>query len=275
MTSLSAAPRQHDVRRGLGRHVRRALVAQRREIEAVQQMLARPEQPGGDRDVHLVDHPSFEVLADRRDPAADLHVLSVRGFPRTRECLVGTTGDEVEHRAAFHLDRRAGVVRQDEHRHVVRRILPPPATPRVIGPGPADRAEHVATHDIGADAYEIPRGEFVVHARRAALLLHHALEGARWEIPLVQLFTTDAKRGLLSLVRSGAVAIERDREVVDAYASHRVLGAQGRSVEARVGGMRASGDVLTFPVAGSPPGWSCAAPRASRLPSAGPSSRTS
>src|SRR5689334_18538459 len=101
-------PRQHDVRCGVGRHMGGALIAEAREIETVQEMLAGPEQPGRDRHVHLVDEPRAEVLANCRHAAADLHVPSLRGFPRPVECLARTARDKVEHRAAFHLDRRAG-----------------------------------------------------------------------------------------------------------------------------------------------------------------------
>jgi hypothetical protein len=41
---------------------------------------------------------------------------------------------------------------EHEHRVVERRILAPPARPRVTAPGPPDRAEHVAPHDGGTDA---------------------------------------------------------------------------------------------------------------------------
>ena len=53
-----------------GRHVGGALVAQGREIEAVEEMLAGPEQPWRDRHMQVVDEPRFEVLPDRRDAAA-------------------------------------------------------------------------------------------------------------------------------------------------------------------------------------------------------------
>ena len=41
----------------------RALIAQSREVEAVQEMLAGPEQPRRDRRVELVDETRFEVPA--------------------------------------------------------------------------------------------------------------------------------------------------------------------------------------------------------------------
>ena len=73
-----------------------ALIAQRRQIEPVQEMLAGPEQPVRDRHVQLVDEPRFEVLADRRNAAADLYVLSFSCRRRSLQCLVDTVGDKVE-----------------------------------------------------------------------------------------------------------------------------------------------------------------------------------
>jgi len=53
-----------------------ALIAQCREIESVEEMLAGPEQSWRDRHVQLVDELRFEILADRCDATADLYVLS-------------------------------------------------------------------------------------------------------------------------------------------------------------------------------------------------------
>src|SRR5260221_10702725 len=107
-----------------------ALVAQGREIEAVEEMLAGPEQPWRDRHVQLVDEPRFEVLADRRHTAADLHILSLSFRPRSFQRLADTARDKVEDRAAFHLNRRAAVMRQHKYRAVVRRgVFPPPPPP--------------------------------------------------------------------------------------------------------------------------------------------------
>src|ERR1043166_3369195 len=70
----SLASCQHDVGCGGGRHMGGALIAQGREIEAVQEMLAGPEQPWRDRHVQIVDESRFEVMAERRHAAADLHI---------------------------------------------------------------------------------------------------------------------------------------------------------------------------------------------------------
>src|SRR5258708_14327167 len=111
-----------------------ALIAQGREIEAVQEMLAGPEQPWRDRHVQLVDKPRFEVLADRRHAAADLHILSLSSRRRSFQRLADTARDKVEDRAAFHLNRRPSVIRQHKYGAVVWRGLSPPPPPPALGP---------------------------------------------------------------------------------------------------------------------------------------------
>src|SRR5436189_2123405 len=211
---------------GGSRHMARALIAQGCQIETVPEMLAGAKQRGRDRHVQLVDEPRFEVLADRRHAAADLHIISLRCLRRSSERLAGTTRDEVEHRAAFHLDRRAGVMGRHERRAVVRRVLPPPAPPGVIGPRTTNRAEHVASHDPRADALSKTRRDVVIDAAGAAGFAIDALERAGRDEPVVQRFTTNAEGILASLERAGAVPVERDREVVHAYTSHFLLPAE-------------------------------------------------
>src|SRR5207249_10340643 len=146
---------------------------------------------------------------------------------RSFQRLADTARDKVEHRAAFHLDRRTAVMRQHKYRAVIRRVLPPPAAPGVIGPGTTNRAEHVASHDPRTDALPKTRCDIVIGAGGAAGLTIDALERAGREKPFVQRFTTDAEGLLASLVRASAVAVERNREVMHAYASHCLLPRQG------------------------------------------------
>jgi len=193
-------------------------------------MLAGPEQPGRDRHVQLVDEPRFEVLADRRHAAADLHIHSLRSRRRSLQRLADTARDKVEDRAAFHLNGRAAVMRQHKYGTVVRRVLSPPAAPGVIGPRASNRAEHVASHDPGADALPEARRDIVVGAGGAAGFAIDALERAGRDEPVVQRFTTDAEGLLASLERAGAVPIERNRKVVHAHTSHFFL--------QRIGGCR-------------------------------------
>src|SRR2546428_7386466 len=121
---------QHDVGRGGGGHMGGALIAQGREIEAGEEMLAGPEQPWRDRHVQLVDEPRFEVLADRRHAAADLHILSLSSRRRSFQRLADTARDKVEDRTAFHLNPRAPLHALHKYRALVRRGVFPPPPPR-------------------------------------------------------------------------------------------------------------------------------------------------
>src|SRR5262249_36306954 len=162
------------------------LVPDRRDVEAVKEMLARPEQPRRDRDVHLVDEPRLEILTDRRYATADLHVLPPSCLSRSLERAATTIRDEVEDRSAFHLDRGLAVVRHHDYRAVVWRIPAPPAAPGVIGPGSANRTEHVAAHDPRADALAKSCSDIVVDARRATVRVAvDALERAGRDEPVV------------------------------------------------------------------------------------------
>jgi hypothetical protein len=107
---------------------------------------------------------------------------------------------------------------------VVPGVVAPPALPRVIGPRSADGAEHVATHDGGADIHVALCDEVVVDALFATVVAKkHLMTRASAEHPVMQ---SGAFPGALhdalsegffeALVRSGGVAVERDREVVHA-----------------------------------------------------------
>ena len=78
--------------------------------------------------------PAQQILAHRRGAAADLDVEVARGGLGLSERRLDPLGDEMEGRAALHLDRRAGVVGQDEGRRVIGGIVAPPALPRLVGP---------------------------------------------------------------------------------------------------------------------------------------------
>src|SRR5215210_1603243 len=97
-------PGQYDVGCRGRRQMGGALIAQGVEIEAVQQMFARPEQSGRDGDMQLVDETGVGVLAYRRHAAADLDILPGRSLRRWFQRLAWSVGDEVEHSSTFHLD---------------------------------------------------------------------------------------------------------------------------------------------------------------------------
>src|SRR5881628_1779517 len=215
--------REYDVRRGLRRHMLGARIAQRRQVDPRKERLTTAEQDRRDRDVHFVDEARLEILAHRGRPAADLDIEPACGLPGATERFLNSAGDEMKDGPAFHRDRFARVVRQHEHRHVIRRVLAPPAAPLVVGPRPAHGAEHVSAHDIRTDAFPEALGKIVVGTRRPARLPVHLAKRARADVPAVQLLTTHAEWVLPSLAGAGAVPVERDREVVDAQLGHGIL----------------------------------------------------
>src|SRR5207302_5403910 len=109
------------------------------------------EQDGHDHQVHVVDQAGAEVLLDLGDATAEPDVVSTSSPERPLERRLDALVDKVERRPALHRDGRTWVVGEHEHRVVIRRVVPPPATPLVAAPWPADRAENCARHDRGAD----------------------------------------------------------------------------------------------------------------------------
>jgi hypothetical protein len=134
----------------------------------------------------------------------------LRGVAGAIERLVNAAGDEVERRSALHLQRLARVMREDEDRRVVRRILPPPTAPGIGSPRTVAAAEHVAAHDVGPDVPEQSGDDVVVEAGLAAGFHSvHLAEAPRCERPLVEQAAALAERILDALPRAGDIAVER------------------------------------------------------------------
>src|SRR5205814_9041757 len=131
--------------------------------------------------------------------AAEAHVAGAGSLLCALERGVDAVGDEVEHRATFHLERASRVVREHENRRVIRRLVAPPALPALVGPRPAHRPEHVAPEDPRADAAEALRGHLMVDARLAARLSLHLAPEPRVEEPFHQLGAIHAERLLQAL----------------------------------------------------------------------------
>ncbi len=79
--------------------------------------------------------------------------LPPASFCRPLQRRLDAIGHEVKDGAALHLDGRARMMRQDKHRHVVGRVVSPPALPGMVRPLAAYRAEHVSPHDPCADVF--------------------------------------------------------------------------------------------------------------------------
>src|SRR2546423_15715489 len=130
-----------------------ARIAQRRLVDPVKQRLTTAEQDRRDRDMYLVDEPRLEILAHRGRPAADLDIEPARGLPGATERFLNAAGDEMKDGPAFHRDRCARVVRQHEHRHVIRRGVAPPPPPPRLRPTTAPRGGHTYAPHIRTPAF--------------------------------------------------------------------------------------------------------------------------
>lgn len=99
----------------------------------------------------------------------------------------------------------------------------PLAPPRRVGPGTANRPEHVSPQDPGAHVLEPSRSEFVIDARRAPFGAEQGpLDRARREQPLVKVCAAQAERIREVLPWTRSVTVERDGEALDPDACHGV-----------------------------------------------------
>ena len=101
------------------------------------------------------------------------------------------------------------MVGQHKDRAVIRRCIAPPPLPIRVAPWPANRPEHVAAHD---------RCPHAVQHLRDHLSIDRMIFGVA-EVPVVQGFTADAERVLLTLTgpRDVAVGGYRHRKIGSAH----------------------------------------------------------
>src|ERR1700704_724041 len=140
----------------LRRNELNAFVSQSAHVNPLEQSLSPAQQHGRDSDVQLIDEARTKILLDSVRSAANAHIHSVGCVARPVKRLVNTARDEVECRSAFHLDGRARVMSQDESWNVIGWVVPPPAFPVHVGPGTANRSEHVSSR-IQAPTFLKPR----------------------------------------------------------------------------------------------------------------------
>src|SRR5688572_10247086 len=131
--------------------------------------------------MQVVEQARLQVLANGRYAATHAHVTAPGGLACPVQRLVNSARDEMEHGAAFHRDRRAGMVREHESGYVIRRLLAPPAFPAFIGPGTANGPEHVSPQDPGAHVFETGVGHAAIDAGLATFLTLHLAPRARRE----------------------------------------------------------------------------------------------
>src|SRR3569832_358316 len=131
--------------------------------------------------MQLIDEALTKILLDRIRPTADPHVASAGRLACTIESLANASRDEVKRGAAFHLDRWARVMGQDEDWNMIRWIVPPPAFPIHVRPGTTNGSEHIPPLFFGLVFLFAARGVVIVYPGRAALLAEQgALERACW-----------------------------------------------------------------------------------------------
>src|ERR671918_620372 len=98
-------------------------------LQPVPEAHASAEQDRDHDDVHVIDEPRSNEVADHRGTSTDAYVLPVRSLASGLKRLGRRSVDEVERRAALHLDRRARVMGENEDRRVERRGGGPPPPP--------------------------------------------------------------------------------------------------------------------------------------------------
>src|ERR1700683_808127 len=108
------------------------------------------------------------------------------------------------------------MMRQDEDRRVIGRLIAPPAFPAMVRPGAADGAEHVSAQNPGAEVLEALLGDLIVGSGFSTGLAVHGAKRSRGEEPIHQLGPSDAEGIVLILIWAGAKAVDGDRETLDA-----------------------------------------------------------
>lgn len=212
-----ASPRERQVRDPARRGHHLDLVLLLQPLEPVPEPDAPAEQDRDLDDVQVVDEPRGQELPQHRRTATDPDVKPAGGLPGDGERLRRLGLEEVERRAAVHLERRAWAVRQHVGGCVERRVLAPPAPPlRVVLP--PRRPELAGAHDLRADAGAVTLCERVVdaHAARDVGRLDepHLVPEAGGEHPLVEPLPRVTERGLGGQALARGEPVERDREVV-------------------------------------------------------------
>lgn len=158
--------------------------------------------------MQFVDEAGAQVLLDGGSASAEADIFSLSGVDGSLQRAVNAVGDEVEGGASFHGEGRARVMGENKNRHVVGRVVAPPAFPCVVEPGAADGAEHVAAEDPCADIFKATVDEVVVQAGFAAGLAEHFMLGLCGEHPIEDWHGADPEGVFQALIGAGAVSVE-------------------------------------------------------------------
>src|SRR5262249_18477072 len=93
-------------------------------------------------------------------------------------------------------------------------LLAPPASPALVRPRAAHRAEHVAAQNPSTDAGEALYRHLVIDARFAPFHAMHLAPHSRRDEPFHKLGAANTERILQVLIRSSSVAIDRDAKAL-------------------------------------------------------------
>src|ERR1700694_5301876 len=170
--------------------------------------------------MQLINQGSAQILPNSGYAATEADVAAARCGGRLLQSGVYAFGDKAKLRTSRHPKRRPRVMRQYEHGRVIRRLVAPPALPAVVRPRASDRTEHVASKNPGTDSGKALLRNPVIDSRFAVVIAVHLPPRARVEEPLHQLGAPDAERMLEILVRPSAVAVDGNRETLDAEFRH-------------------------------------------------------
>src|ERR1041385_8589414 len=198
-------------------------VSERAKIEAAEQRFALAERNRSKGEVNFIDVAGLNILPHGLDTAADLDVPCACRLARLLQRLCDAAGDKMKCRAALHLDRRPWIMGQHERRRMIGRIVAPPAFPLMVRPIPADRSEHVAAEDEGAETLHRAPGKTVIDAGFTVGFSQHLTKTPCREKPVKHLLAMHTKRMLQTLAGSRGKTVKRDTEPGDFYFRHRLL----------------------------------------------------
>src|ERR1700682_207615 len=170
--------------------------------------------------MQLINQGSAQILPNSGYAATDADVAAARCNGRLLQSGVNAFGDKAKLRTSRHPKRRPRGMRQHKDGRVIRWLVAPPALPAVVRPRGSDRTEHVAPKNPGADSGKALLRNPVIDSRFAVVIAVHLPPHARVEEPLHQLGAPDAERMLEILVRPSAVAVDGNRETLDAEFRH-------------------------------------------------------
>ena len=145
-------------------------VAEGRKVYALKEPFTSAKQDRRNSDVYLVDQALAKILLNGIDTATNANILGSSRFARLRQGGGNAFSDEMEACSAIHDQRRMGVMGQHEHRDVINRIFAPPTAPALIGPGPANRPEHIPAKNPCPDVLKTPSGKVIINACFSAIV---------------------------------------------------------------------------------------------------------